>query len=275
MKLLRLSLLLLLVVPAGRAAERPAPAFDPALEDKAWLLSVLGYAYYWYLDDSFFSELGSGESITLWLRSVEPATRDESDHSVYAECWLPQAKLLLAFKRADYVVEELNLTVKSAGYRVVRGSYEDRKADEAAGWKRVVLPHKKVMEEFSAHRGMLNVPKPTTRTIAMAAVRREALRNKSKGSQKIYVASRTSVTTDVWVFWENERMLLRISGDMDAVDPKLVTELPLLVRRYKLGENVVASYVEAEGRNSMISRDLASRALFVCLARGEPIVVDP
>jgi len=274
MKSLRFSLLLLLLLPAAPAAERAAPAFDPALEDRSWLLSVLGYAYYWYLDDAFFSALESGEPITLWLRSVEPAHQDEGDRSTYAECWLPQAKLLLTFKRADYVVEELKLTVKSAGYRVVRGSYEERKPDEAAGWKRMVLPLDEVKKEFTGRRGMLNFPKPTTRTIAMAAVRREAKRTGIKGPQKIYVASRTSVTTDVWVFWENENTLLRISGDMDAVDPALVTELPLLVRRYRLEENVVASYLEAEGRNAVISRDLASRALFVCIARGEAIMVE-
>lgn len=273
MKSLRLCLLLLLPLPALKADDRPA--FDPALEDHAWLTSVLGYAYYWYLDDSFFASIGTGEPITLWLRSVAPPHRDAGDRSAYAECWLPQGKVLLAFKRADYEIEELNLKVKSAGYRVVRGSFEERKPDITAGWKQVVLPREEVMEEFSAKRGMLNVPKPTTRTLAMAAVRREATKLGSTGPQKLYVASRTSVTTDIWVFWENERVLLRISGDMDAVDPGLVGELPLLVRRFQLGENVVASYLEAEGRNSMISRDLASRALFVCLARGEPIIIDP
>ncbi len=272
MKSLRLCLLLFLL-PTLKADSRPA--FDPALEDKAWLTSVLGYSYYWYLDDDFFASLETGQPITLWLRSTEPKHRDAGDRSAYAECWLPQAKLLLAFKRADYVVEELKLTVKSPGYRVVRGSYEDRQPDEAGGWRKVVLPQKAVKAEMTAKRGLLNAPKPTTRTLAMAAVRREAAKLKSKGPQKIYVAARTAVTTDVWVFWENERMLLRISGDMDAVDPALVTDLPLLVRKYRLGENVVASYMEAEGRNSMISRDLASRALFVCLARGEPIVIDP
>ena len=69
MKSLRFCLLLLLLLPAARAADRPPPPFDPALEDRSWLLSVLGYAYYWYLDDEFFSAVETSEPITLWLRS--------------------------------------------------------------------------------------------------------------------------------------------------------------------------------------------------------------
>lgn len=265
--------LLLLLVPLAPASP---PDFDPALEDRAWLREVLRYSYYWYLDDAFFAATQSDAEVAVWVRSVEPHRRDPGDRSRFAEVWLPQAKVLLSLKQADYRIDELDLPVKSTGYRVVRGGYEPAPPDDPGEWHRLAFPRKQLLAELMATRGNLHAPRPAAKVLALAAVRREIARvGGITGPQKLFIAARTDVTTDVWVFWEDQRMLLRVSGDMDAVDPALAGHLPLLVRRYPLGDNVVASYLEAEGRNSFISRDLASRALFVCLARGELVVFEP
>jgi hypothetical protein len=273
MKLFRLCLLFSCLPRLAMAA---APAPDPALEDRAWLTEVVRYCYYWYLDDAFFAAVHGAAEVEVWVRPVEPHQRDADDRSRFAEAWLPQAKVLLALKKADYRIEELDLSVKSDGYRVVRGSYEEAAPGDPAEWRMVGFPREALLAELVAGRAHLHAPAPATRELALAAMRREFQRaGDVRGPQKLYVAARTDVSTQVWVFWEDRRVLLQISGDMDALAPELKAHLPLLVRRYPLGTNVVASTLEMEGRNAFISRDLASRALFVCVARGEAVVLEP
>lgn len=266
--------LLGLLAALSPAAERPA--FDPALADRAWLLEAVRYSYYWYLDDAFFAATQADPEIAVWVRSVEPHQRDQGDRSRFAEVWLPQARILLSLKKADYDIAELNLPVRSGGYRVVRGSYEAAALGEPEEWRRLAFPREELLAELTASRGHLHVPPPATKALALAALRREFARAGGvTGPQTAYIAARTEVSSQVWIYWLEQRTLLLLAGDMDAVDPALVARLPLLVRRFPLGTNVVSSTLEAGGRNAHISRDLASRALFVCLARGESVQVEP
>ncbi|AOS43640.1 hypothetical protein Verru16b_00692 [Lacunisphaera limnophila] len=268
-----LAVLMLVLAPLTPVARAE---IDPALADRDWLREVIRYTYYWYLDDAFFGATQADTTIDVWVRGVEPHQRDPEDRSRFAELWLPQAKVLLGLKQADYHIPELDLPVKSAGYRVIRGSHEETPPGDPAAWQRVAFDRAALFEELRSTRGNLHAPRPATQALAVAAMRREFARaGDVKGPQQLFIAARTDVTTDVWVFWLDRRLLVRISGDMDAVDPGLAAHLPLLVRRYPLGENVVASFHEAEGRNSFLTRDLASRALFVCLARGEAVVLEP
>lgn len=262
--------------PAAAPADAARIAFDPALEDHAWLLEALRHSYYWYLDEAFFAATENAPEVVVWLRSVEPARRDDGDRSRFAELWMPQAKILFSLKKADYHIDELDLDARSSSYRIVRGGYEAEAPGDPAGWRKLVLDRQSVSDELVATRERMHTPPPEIRELAVAALRREiARRGAHAGPQTFFVASRTSVTSDIWIFWEDERLILQISADMDLTDPALVRQLPLLIRRFALGKNVVASAIEARGDNSVISRDFAGRALFVCLARGEKIVVEP
>lgn len=266
----RLLLLTLLVLaPLARATGN----LDPALLERHWLRSVLVYSYYWYLEDRFFVDLGEHDSLELWLRQVEPASRDEDDHSRYAELWLPASGIRLSLKKADYPIPELQLRAQAPHYRVVRGSYEPPGApDPSEGWTQLSLPREEVEQALRAARGDLHAPVPERKDFIIAALRREiALAGGDGETQTLYVAARTDVSTAIWAYWLERRILFQFSGDIDAVSPADLGKLPLLLKSYPLRENVVVSAQESLGHGAMLTRELASRALFLCLARGEAL----
>ncbi|MEY4488327.1 MAG: hypothetical protein RIQ79_835, partial [Verrucomicrobiota bacterium] len=268
-----LALFLSLIASLPAAAKVP---FDPALKEPEWMLQTLLYTYYWYLDDAFFAATADHKFVEVWVRSTEPAARDAGDKSGFAEIWVPDAKVLLALKKADYFVPELNLPVQSKGYRVRSGGYEFSPPAPAAEWEILQLPRDGVIRSLKEARRQVHVPVPATQRIVMDMLREEMRKAGVDGTpQRFFIAGRPGVAADVWVFWENRRVLLQICGDMDITQPELAAHLPLLVRQYNLASNVAASLIEAEGSNSLISRDRASRVLFLCIARGEEIVLAP
>lgn len=266
-----LLLLALLAVPL-----RAAPPLDPALENRDWLMETLLYTYYWYLDDAYFAAHADTPETEIWVRSTEPRARDAEDRSRFGEVWLPAARVLLAVKRSDYHVPELNLVVKSDGYRVRQGSIEVAAPGEPAAWKVIRFNRDEVFAILKSARLHLHVPGPVTKEIVTGLLRRELQRAGVTGEpQRFFLAARTGVATDVWVYWQNRRVLLQVSGDMDLTDPAAAAHLPLLVRSYNLGSNVVASLLEDDRSNAHITRDRAGRAVFLCVVRGEEILVSP
>jgi hypothetical protein len=273
MKALYCTLMLALLAPVRGATALP---LDPALTDREWLLETLLYSYYWYLDDAFFAEQAENKDAELWVRSIEPRTRDADDRSRFGQVWLPGAKVLLTVKQADYQIPELNLTARTASYRVVRGSFEAAAPAAADAWKFVPFSWSDIAETFRSARHQVHVPGPATKEVVQTMLRREMKRaGVTSGPQRFYIAARTAVATEVWVLWQNRRTIFQISGDMDITDRAAVSQLPLLIRQFNLGTNVVASLLEAQASNAVISRDRASRVLFMCLARGEEIVMEP
>ena len=273
MKTRLLALVLTLISPLRAATAAP---LDPALTEREWLLETLLYSYYWYLDDAFFAATAENKDAEVWVRSVEPKSRDADDHSRFGQVWLPAAKVLLAVKKADYLIPELNLTARTQSYRVIRGSYEAAAPGDVAAWKPVSFSWQVISETLKSARHQVQVPGPRTKAVVVDMLLRE-MKNAgvTEGPQRFYIAARTAVATDVWVFWQNRRIIFQISGDMDITDRAAIGQLPLLIRQFNLASNVVASLLEAQASNAVISRDRASRVLFMCVARGEEIVLDP
>jgi hypothetical protein len=267
--------LALLVAPALLPAATP-PALDPALEDREWLVEALLYSYYWYLDDAFFAATAGSKEVEVWLRSTEPHVRDAGDHSRFGEIWLAPAKVLLTVKKADYFIPELGQAVRNQGYRVARGSFESAAPGAPADWKVLVLDRDQVINTLKSARHKVHVPGPETKEIILHLLRQEMRQaGITQGEQKFFLAARTAVANDVWVYWVDRRMILQVSGDMEISAAAVLAHRPMLVRRYDLGTNVVASLLETGGSNAVISRDWASRVLFMCLARGEAINLHP
>ena len=262
-------LLLLVLLTSLRAAP-----VDPALQSRSWLMEVLTYSYYWYLDDAFFAETADTPQFEIWVRSTEPAARDAGDRSRFGEIWLPSAKVLLAVKQSDYTIEELKLAVRSAGYRVQRGSFETEAPE--GEWTKLSLSRDDVYAELKTARMHLHVPDEPTKQVVRAVVRRELTRfGVAPAGQRFHIAGRTGVSTDVWVYWENRRVIFQISGDMDlAASAANLEHLPMLVRQYRLESNVVASLLEPDRTNAVITRDRASRVIFLCMVRGEELVLE-
>lgn len=273
MKALCLTLVLAILAPVRGATALP---LDPALTNREWLLDVLLYSYYWYLDDAFFAEKAENKDAELWVRSIEPRTRDADDRSRFGQVWLPGAKVLLTVKQADYQIPELNLHARTANYRVLRGSFETAAPAPENAWKSVPFSWGEIAETFRSARHQIHVPGPNTKQVVQTMLRREMQRaGVTRGPQRFYIAARTTVASEVWVFWQNQRTIFQISGDMDITDRAAVGQLPLLIRQFNLANNVVASLLEAQASNAVISRDRASRVLFMCVARGQEIVLDP
>jgi hypothetical protein len=270
MKKLLFALGLLLVAPL------PAIPSDPGLEDRDWLMEVLLYSYYWYLDDAFFAATAEAPELEIWVRATEPHARDAGDASGFGEIWIPAAKVLLAVKKSDYPITELGLHVRSAGYRVQRGSFEPEPPAPRADWRIVTFPREEVFTTLQSARRHLHVPDPATKRLVADVLRRElAKEGVPAAGQRFHLAARTGVSTDVWVYWQDRRVIYQISGDMDLTAGEPAVHAPMHVRQFRLESNVVASLLEPDRSNALISRDRASRVLFMCLVRGEPLSLEP
>jgi hypothetical protein len=87
----------------------------------------------------------------------------------------------------------------------------------------------------------------------------------------IFIAPLSPVSNDLWVYWENARTAIRLSGDMAPDDQDIDEELPLHARAFDLDKQVVQTLQEVETSHSFITKDLAGRVLYQCIVLGEEI----
>ncbi|MGC4071146.1 MAG: hypothetical protein QM760_01235 [Nibricoccus sp.] len=239
-------------------------------------MDVLLYSYYWYLDDGFFVAIQNETEIAIWVRNVEPSSRDAGDRSRFAEIWLPQAHVLLHLKQADYRIDELDLPVHSPNYRIVRGSFEKAPPGSRSDWKIIILPRDQVREAIRSERHQLHQPAPAVKKIALEAVRREMKSSKATTPHRRFSSQPAPPRTEVGCTGLSVERFSTSPATWTWSIPALLEKLPLLVRQYHLGSNIVLRLrSRPDGSNAVLSRDYASRVLFVCLARGEEITFQP
>jgi len=272
---------LCLALLVGLRAGPPAPALtvlDARLRDPAFQFEVLRYIYLWYLDDRFFVHSAEASSLEVWIRPVDPRTRDEGDQSLYAEMWVPAAHIQLKLKLADYSVPELNRQVKSSGFRIIRAAplpEAPATRDEYA----VFTHDERTIRAFLMDtRNKPQTPDAALRQRLLAAMRetvKVAPPADPTARQIFYLATTQSVSGDIWVLWVNEKTAIRFGGEFGSDQPDLLALLPLQTQLFDLKTMVVASLLETEGSTGYITKDWAGRILFQCLVLGERVEVPP
>ena len=89
------------------------------------------------------------------------------------------------------------------------------------------------------------------------------------GEQIVHLAPLSPVANELWVFWENRKMLIRFASDLDLENPALWQHQSLAVRTYDIETQTVISLNEAPGSNAFLTRDQVGRGLYNCVILGK------
>jgi hypothetical protein len=261
------------------ASAEPDPAPEE-LQDKSYLFQIIQYLYRWYLDESDAERIVGQDLAQFEVRSL-PAALDEGDRSRLGEIRLPQLGVSVLVKKADYTIEELDLTVRNEIFKVInvsRGVY----TGDAEGSIGVQLSMKEINAYQFRTRNETRFPEGEL-LMRMRRSARDAIDQYLKergdgipdGDQVVHFAPISSVANDVWCFWEAGRLLVRFDSDIDLENPALWEHDELAVSLFDIDEQTVISLDQVAGSNAYLTRDSVGRALFNCIVLGRRLVLTP
>ena len=259
---------------------------DTARPDGAALFAELGgedafldlvrYLYRWYLDEHDFKRFDPNHRNEFWLRQVQTIP-DEGDNSRYMELFFPATGVMVTLKKTDYQIPELKLHVKSDGYRIIKlcrdtSGEAAQRSDYAvldlaldALYARLFelrLERQCPCEELQAH--------VQSRIDRHGDLIVKALKDEAK---TLYVAPIHTIGNDLWVFWEEGKLLFRYSSDLDLSNPDVWTHDKLDVDIHDTVGQTVVSFEEHPGNHDLITRDQVGRALYNCIILGQKRMV--
>lgn len=246
------------------------------ITQKQYLYEIARYLYRWQLDDAEIKAIYKNEDLVFWIQRLNP-TLDAGDNSVLAEIILPQLDLSVKVKKADYRIEELNITVKSRSFRIIKVSRGDLPGRRPRNADEIRMPLQEVRDYLFNTRNLRDYPDEALikrlRTAARAEVSRELKKsaNIPATDQTVYLAPLSPVANDLWVFWEDRRMLFHFASDIDLSNPAVWDQETLRVRVFDIDQQVVASHEEAPGSNRFLTRNQVGRLLYNCMVLGKKL----
>ena len=240
------------------------------MTETTFLYEVVRHLYRWHLDERDVEPVSGVTQMEFRVRALTPAL-DPGDHSEFAEVVIPALRCQVLVKRPDYVIEETGAVVKGRGIRIYRVSREDAPAEVAEG--SVVIPVG--VQDLRAYlfrtRSQSEFPEP-----ALIQRLRTALRNSPQatnqapvtGVQTVFFSPLSPVSNEWWVYWENRKLLIRYTSDIDLTNPEVWDHEQIGIDTWDAYEQVVVSTDEAPGSNEFLTRDQMGRALYNCLVLG-------
>ena len=280
-KLIALVLLVSVVCSIAQEAPPPPPVSAPAvpavaapdaqLLDSAWLSQVVLHLYRWYMDETDVDDLVGIENFTFWVKPLEVKT-DPDDDSRYAEIILPLVGFQTRVKKADYTVEELGVDIQSDGYRIVSVSRIPVPETMPPDCTLVEIDYQQMREYLFRMRDQAQYPDEEMRNYLRPALMHHLGLNPAQrqaGEQIIHMAPLSPVANELWVFWENGKMLFHFASDIDLENPKMWEHQTLGIRTYDIEKQTVVSLNEVPGSNEFMTRDQVGRALYNCIIIGQ------
>ena len=264
--------LLAVGVGAQEATPAAAPAAPPAeLLEKPYLCEVTRHLYRWYMDEADVERKSPAENFEFRVRRADAAL-DPGDRSQIATILLPRLGIEVRVKKADYAIAELGLEVRSRGFRIVNVARVSAPAEPLPGTAVVAMPVAEMKDYLFRTRFQAEFP-----DAAMFERLRRALREhlgldperREAGEQVVHVAPLSPVANELWVYWENKKLLIRFASDVDLENPETWGHQTLGIRTYDILTQTVVSLDEAAGSNEFLTRDQVGRALFNCLVLGK------
>jgi hypothetical protein len=237
---------------------------------------VVRHLYRWYLDEADVDAQTDKTELPVWVRDVKPKL-DDGDNSRFAEILFPSLGVSVSLKKTDYRIEELNLEVKSRGYRIINVARVKPPASaDAYAVTRMSLPA--LREHLFTTRNQREYPDAALATRLRAAVKAE-LGDRAiapiNGEHICHVGPLSSVSNELWVYWENARTLVRFSSDLDLSNPATWTQERLTVKTYDVDKQAVLSFNEAPGSNAFLTRHQIGRVLYNCIVLGQRQTLAP
>ena len=92
-------------------------AFFYELGGEEAFVDLVQYLYRWHLDEDDFKSRNLDYRAKLWIRKVDRVL-DKGDKSQFLELVFPAIGTMVSLKKSDYLIDELQLQVKSDGYKI-------------------------------------------------------------------------------------------------------------------------------------------------------------
>jgi hypothetical protein len=271
---------LLLCCGLAARAEGPVPKPNAGvlleIGGQRFIYEVIRHMYRWYLDETDIEKHIGKPTVSVWLRSLHPPL-DPGDKSKFAELWLPALQVRVTLKKTDYRIEELNLLVKGSGYRIANVVREAPPATPE-GFQVMELDLPPLVDYLFNTRNQREYPAPALADHLHRAVLLELGNRKIPtvdGVHVCHVGPLSPVSNELWVFWENGRMLIKFTSDLDLSNPAVWGQENLKVRTYDIDQQVVVSQSEVPGSNAFLNRDQVGRVLYNCIVLGQRVAVAP
>ncbi len=276
--LLAAALLLCRGLPA-RGAE-PVPETDQGIlaevGGQPFVYEVIRHMYRWYLDEADIGRHMGKPALSVWLRRLDPPL-DPGDKSRFAELLLPALQVKITLKKTDYRIDELKLDVKGRGYRITNVTREAPPATPE-GYQVLELDLPSLVDYLFNTRNQREYPDAALSDHLHKAVLLELGGRKIPtvdGVHICHVGPLSPVSNELWVFWENGRMLIKFTSDLDLSNPAVWGQENLKVRTFDIDRQVVVSQSEVSGSNAFLNRDQVGRILYNCIVLGQRVTVAP
>jgi len=206
---------------------------------------------------------------------------DEGDKSQYVEIIIPALKLSVKMKKADYRIDELDVTVKSKYFKINNIARYGKEFEIPEGCVSVTMNVKEMKDYLFKTRHDVEFPSPELNARIKKAFRKEftdvlmkmADPKKLKGERITFISPLSPVANEFWVFMEHGKLLLHCSSDIDLDNPALWEHTSLTFKLYDAFNQTVVSLDEAAGDNSFMTRAQIGRALYNCVVLGQRIIV--
>jgi hypothetical protein len=217
------------------------------------------------------------EKLEVWSRRLHPKL-DPDDRSDYAEMWIPALKTALQLKRAEYRVAELNLDIAERTFKVTRVTRQREPPPPPSTYRIQSYPLTEIRDYLFVTRTnrvpISNSLRASARKL-LADYLDHAYPEAFTVDQIGYLSPLSSVSNELWFFWETGRKLLFFSADVDLANPSFGQLSQLRMQVIDLDKDVVTSTREVPGSNAFVTKDWVGRLLFNCILYGERVVRTP
>ncbi len=262
-----------MVSASAQEPERVPPSAE--LLEPTYLYELTRHLYRWYMDENDVERDTDSPTLTFWVRRLDVAL-DEGDRSEIDTICLPLMGIEVKVKKADYVIEDMDLVVKSKGFRIINVSREPFPEEPPPGTVVVEIDHAQMREYLFRTRSQAEFPDRAMLERLRVAVREHVGLDPEKrdpGEKIVHIAPLSPVANELWVFVEHEKALIRFSSDIDLENPEMWEHQTLGIRTYDILKQTVVSMNEAAGSNEFLTRDQVGRALFNCILLGQRLAV--
>jgi len=263
----------------GQVQERnEAAALLAELGGEDAFAALARYLYRWHLDENDFKERNPDYCGKLWIRRIE-GILDEGDKSRFLEVVLPAIGVVVTLKKSDYIIEELKLHVKSDGYKITKINRVDNDLPgDPQNYAALDIDVPALYEKLFATRMEAEYPDRELfehlRICAAMQCANLAEGAPVSGTQTVWIAPLSPLANEIWMYWEERRVLFRFVSDIDIRNKEIWNYDAIFVTSHDIITQTVVSYEEAPGQDSFMTRDQVGRILYNCMAFGRKIKIE-
>ncbi len=241
-------------------------------------VDLVQYLYRWHLDEDDFKSRDLDYQGELWIRKVDRVL-DKGDKSQFLEVAFPSIGLSVSLKKSDYIIDELQLRVKSDGYKISRISRSAfNMKEDSKKYASLDMDIHALYEKLFATRCESKYPdKELSEYLRACAAKQCGYLNKGepqRGAQTVWMAPISNSANEIWMYWEDRKILFLFASDVDMRNKKLWEHDAIFVKAYDIVSQTIVSHEESPGEDNFILRDQVGRVLFNCMAFGKKVRIE-